>query len=99
MPALAQTQSLVVPPGSTVVIAPRGQPSARPTMAPPTRSQQRIVMVSPSGDTLTGPTAAAAIGLAGAAAIAVILGGGGGGGGGSGGGGGAAAAGAPARTR
>ncbi len=91
MPALAQTQSLVVPPGSTVVIAPRGQPSARPTMAPPTRSQQRIVMVSPSGDTLTGPTAAAA--------IAVILGGGGGGGGGSGGGGGAAAAGAPARTR
>ena len=74
--ALAQTQTVVVPSGSAVVIAPRGQAQPRPSMAPATRSQRRVVLASPSGDTLSGPTAAVAIGLAGAAALAVVFGGG-----------------------
>jgi hypothetical protein len=77
------------------VIGPRSQAAPRSTLAPPARPQQRFVVATPQGDPLTGPTAAAAIGLAGAAAVAVILGGGGGG---SSGGGGSATA-APSRTR
>ncbi|GGJ08133.1 hypothetical protein [Neoroseomonas lacus] len=85
-PALAQTRSLVVPPGSAVVIAPRGEPAPRTHLAPPPRpQQQRMVMVAPSGETLSGPTAWAAAGMA-AAAVAAVLFAGGAGGGGSGGG-------------
>jgi|LNFM01.1.fsa_nt_gb hypothetical protein len=92
---LAQTQPVVVPGGSTVVIGPRSQAMPRSTLAPPSRPQQRFVVTAPqTGDTLTGPSAAAAIGLAGAAALAVILGGGSGG---SSGGGSTTAA--PSRTR
>ena len=93
-PALAQPQTVVVPAGSAVVIAPRGQAMPRPSMAPATRSQRRVVLASPSGDTLTGPSAAVAVGLAGAAAMAVIFGGGS-----SGGGSGGSSTAAPARTR
>ncbi|WP_198372700.1 hypothetical protein [Roseomonas rosulenta] len=83
-PVLAQTQTVVVPGGSGVVIGPRSQATPRSTLAPPARpQQQRFVVATPQGDPLTGPTAAAAIGLAGAAALAVILGGGSGSGGGS----------------
>ena len=79
-PAQAQTRSVVVPAESTVVIAPRGQAMPRASMAPPTLAQRRFVEAAPQQDTLNAPTAAAAIGLAGAAAaVAVILGGGGGG--------------------
>jgi len=94
-PALAQTQTVVVPGGSGVVIGPRSQAAPRSTLAPPARPQQRFVVATPEGDTLTGPSVAAAVGLAGAAALAVILGGGSGGGG-SGGGSATAAA---SRTR
>lgn len=83
-PVLAQTQTVVVPGGSGVVIGPRSQAAPRSTLAPPARPQQRFVVATPQGDPLTGPTAAAAIGLAGAAALAVILGGGTGGGSGGG---------------
>jgi hypothetical protein len=94
--ALAQTQSVVVPGGSAVVIGPRSQAVPRSTLAPPSRPQQRFVVTAPqTGDTLTGPSAAAAIGLAGAAALAVILGGGSGGSSGSG----ASTTAAPSRTR
>jgi len=79
-PAQAQTRSVVVPAEATVVIAPRGQAMPRASMAPPTLAQRRFVEAAPQQDTLNAPTAAAAIGLAGAAAVAVILGGGGGGG-------------------
>jgi hypothetical protein len=94
--ALAQTQSVVVPGGSAVVIGPRSQATPRSTLAPPSRPQQRFVFTAPqTGETLTGPSAAAAIGLAGAAALAVILGGGSGGSSGSGG----STTAAPSRTR
>jgi hypothetical protein len=87
MPAMAQqTRSLVVPPGSAVVIAPRGDPTPRTHFAPPRRSQQqRVRMVAPSGETLSGPNAWAAAGMAAAAAAAVIFAGGAGGSGSSGG--------------
>ncbi|WP_137124045.1 hypothetical protein [Roseomonas sp. HF4] len=92
--ALGQAATVVVPAGSAVVIGPRGQAQPRPSLAPATRTQRRAVMVSRStGETLAGPTAAAAVGLAGAAAIAVLLGAGGGGGSGG------SAAAAPSRTR
>lgn len=92
--ARAQTQTVVVPGGSGVVIGPRSQAVPRSTLAPPARpQQQRFVVATPQGDTLTGPSAAAAIGLAGAAALAVILGGG------SGSGGGGSATAATTRTR
>ena len=91
--AMAQTRTLVVPAGSAVVIAPRGQAQPRASLAPPTRAQQRLNATAREPDTLTAPGAAAAAGLAGAAALAVILGGGGG----SSGGGSASAA--PSRTR
>jgi hypothetical protein len=94
-PALAQTQTVVVPGGSGVVIGPRSQAAPRSTLAPAARPQQRFVVTNPQGDTLTGPSIAAAAGLAGAAALAVILGGGSGGGSGGGG----SATGAAARTR
>jgi hypothetical protein len=94
-PVLAQTQTVIVPGGSGVVIGPRSHAAPRSTLAPPARPQQRFVVATPQGDPLTGPTAAAAIGLAGAAALAVILGGGSGGG--SSGGGSATAA--TSRTR
>lgn len=85
-PAMAQTRSLVVPPGSAVVIAPRGETAPRTHLAPPPRAQQqRMVMVSPQGDTLSGPTAWAAAGMAAAAVAAVLFAGGAGGGGSSGG--------------
>lgn len=79
-PVLAQTQTVVVPGGSGVVIGPRSQAAPRSTLAPPARPQQRFVVATPQGDTLTGPSVAAAVGLAGVAALAVILGGGSGGG-------------------
>jgi hypothetical protein len=86
-PVLAQTRSLVVPPGSAVVIAPRGETAPRTHLAPPPRpQQQRMVMVAPSGETLSGPTAWAAAGMAAAAVAAMIIAGGTGGGGGSSGG-------------
>lgn len=86
-PASAQTRSLVVPPDSAVVIAPRGQPAPRLHLAPaPRPQQQRMVMVAPSGETLSGPSAVAAAGMAAAAIAAVLLAGGAGGGGGGGGG-------------
>jgi hypothetical protein len=95
-PGLAQTQSVVVPGGSAVVIGPRSQAAPRSTLAPASRPQQRFVVSVPqTGDTLTGPSAAAAIGLAGAAALAVILGGGSGGSSG----GSASTTAAPSRTR
>jgi hypothetical protein len=77
LPARAQTpvQTVVVPAGGGVVIGPRSQAAPRSALAPPTRAQQRFVVATPTGDTLAGPSAAAAIGLAGAAALAVILGG------------------------
>lgn len=93
-PVLAQTQTVVVPGGAGVVIGPRSQAAPRSTLAPPARPQQRFVVATPQGDTLTGPTAAAAIGLAGAAALAVVLGGGS-----SGGAGGGSATAATSRTR
>lgn len=80
-PAVAQTRSVVVPADSAVVIAPRGQAAPRPHLAPaPRPQQQRMVMVAPSGETLTGPTALAAAGMAAAALAAVIIAGGTGGG-------------------
>ncbi|MBR0671467.1 hypothetical protein, partial [Neoroseomonas soli] len=42
-PALAQTRTVVVPGGSAVVIAPRGQPAPRATLGAPTRGQARRV--------------------------------------------------------
>lgn len=85
-PAVAQTRSVVVPPDSAVVIAPRGQAAPRPHLAPAPRAQQRrMVMVAPGGETLNGPTALAAAGMA-AAALAAVIFAGGAGGGGSGGG-------------
>ncbi len=93
--ALAQTQTVVVPGGQGVVIGPRSHAAPHSTMAPATRPQQRFVVTSPQGDTLTGPSVAAAAGLAAAAALAVVLGGGSGGG--SSGGGSTTAA--PSRTR
>ena len=89
--ALAQTRSLVVPPGAAVVIAPRGQTAPRPTLAPPTAAQRRFVAKASTGETLSGPSVAVAAGLAAAAGLAVMLGGGGGGG--------SAASAAPSRTR
>jgi hypothetical protein len=99
-PALAQTQSLVVPPGSTVVIGPRSQPAPRPHLGPARPQQrQRLEMVSPQGDTLSGPAAWAAAGMAAAALAAVLFAGGSGGGGGGGGGsGGGSATGSAAAT-
>ncbi|WP_230165128.1 hypothetical protein [Roseomonas sp. CECT 9278] len=85
LPVAAQTQTVVVPGGSGVVIGPRSQAIPRSTLAPPARPQQRFVVATPQGDTLTGPSIAAAVGLAGAAALAVVLGGGSGGGGSGGG--------------
>jgi hypothetical protein len=80
-PALAEMRTVVVPAGAAVVIAPRGQPAPRPSMAPPTGAQRRLTAASGAEiETLNAPAAAAAIGLAGAAALAVMLGGGGGGG-------------------
>jgi hypothetical protein len=94
--AVAQSQTVVVPGGSAVVIGPRSQAAPRSTLAPPSRPQQRFVVTAPQTvDTLTGPSAAAAIGLAGAAAVAVILGGGSGGSSG----GSASTTAAPSRTR
>lgn len=93
IPAGAQVQAVVVPSGSAVVIAPRGQAPPRASMAPPRPAQRRMAYTAPGGDTLAGPTAAIAAGLAGAAALAVILGGG------TGGGSSGAAPGAPSRTR
>lgn len=93
--ALAQPQTVVVPGGSGVVIGPRSHAAPRSTLAPPARPQQRFVVTNPQGDTLTGPSVAAAAGLAAAAALAVVLGGGSGG---SSGGGGSTTA-APSRTR
>lgn len=95
LPAAAQTRTVVVPAGQAVVIGPRGQALPRPSMAPPTRAQQRLIATAPEADTLTAPGVAAVLGLAGAAALAVMLGGGGG----SAGGGAPAAAAAPVRTR
>jgi hypothetical protein len=92
--AKAQTQTVVVPGGQGVVIGPRSQTAPRSTLAPPARPQQRFVVTNPQGDTLTGPSVAAAAGLAAAAALAVVLSGGTGG---SSGGGSATAA--PSRTR
>jgi hypothetical protein len=82
--ALAQTHTVVVPGGPGVVIGPRSQAAPRSSLAPPRRPQQRFVVTNPQGDTLTGPSVAAAAGLAAAAALAVVLGGGSGGGSGSG---------------
>lgn len=90
---LAQTQTVVVPGGQGVVIGPRSQAAPHSTMAPAARPQQRFVVTNPQGDTLTGPSVAAAAGLAAAAALAVVLGGG------SGGGGGGSTTAAPSRTR
>ncbi|MBR0650947.1 hypothetical protein GXW78_14835 [Roseomonas terrae] len=81
-PALAQTGSLVVPPGSTVVIGPRSQPAPRPHLAPARPQQQRMVVVSPQGETLSGPAGWVAAGMAAAALAAVLFAGGSGGGGG-----------------
>lgn len=92
-PAAAQTRTVVVPAGEAVVIAPRGQVLPRPSLAPPSRAQQRLIATVPAQDDLTASGLAAAAGLAGAAALAVMLGGGGG----SSGGGSTAAA--PSRTR
>jgi len=77
-PALAQTRSLVVPPDSAVVIAPRGAPPPRLHLAPAPRPQQRMVMVAPTGETLAGPSAVAAAGLAAVAAAAALFAGAGG---------------------
>ena len=86
-PAAAQTRSVVVPADNTVVIAPRGDAAPRPRLAPaPRPQQQRMVMVAPGGETLSGPTAWAAAGMAAAAVAAMLLAGGAGGGGSSGGG-------------
>ncbi len=80
-PASAQMRSLVVPGDSTVVIAPRGEPAPRVRLAPaPRAQQQRMVMVSPGGETLAGPTAFAAAGIAAAAAAAALFAGAGSGG-------------------
>lgn len=78
-PAAAQLSTIVVPSGGGVVIGPRGEAFPRPTLAPaPVRRRQpRVVAVAPSGETLSAPGAAAAIGLAAAAGVAVLLGGGG----------------------
>ena len=92
-PAFAQTQTVVVPSGSAVVIGPRSHAAPRSTLAPPARPQQRFVVANPQGDTLTGPSVAAAAGLAAAAALAVVLSGG------SGAGGGGSTTAAPSRTR
>ncbi len=95
-PAGAQTRSVVVPPDSAVVIAPRGEAAPRPRLAPaPRPQQQRMVMTAPGGDTLTGPSALAATGMAAAALAAVLFAGGAGGGGG---GGAASATGSPSGT-
>ena len=93
-PALAQIQTVVVPGGSAVVIGPRSQAVPRSTLAPPPRPQQRFVVATPAGDPLTGPSAVAAVGLAGAAAMAIIIGGGSGSGSGGG-----STTGATSRTR
>ncbi|MBR0657784.1 hypothetical protein [Neoroseomonas oryzicola] len=94
VPAAAQMQTVVVPAGPGVVIAPRGQAAPRPSIAPATRAQRRIVTAEPA-DTLSAPTAAVAVALVGAAALAVALGGTGG----SSGSGGGSATGATTRTR
>lgn len=72
-------QTVVVPAGPGVVIAPRGQAMPRPSIAPASRAQRRLLLEAEPADTLTAPTAAAGLALAGAAALAVALGGTGGG--------------------
>lgn len=79
-PASAQIRTVVVPVASGVVIAPRGQVAPRPSIAPATRAQRRVLQAEPA-DTLAAPTAVTAAALAAAAAVAVLLGGSGGGGG------------------
>ena len=80
-PASAQMRSVVVPGDSAVVIAPRGEAAPRVRLAPASRApRQRVVAVSPTGETLAGPTALAAAGIAAAAAAAALFAGAGTGG-------------------